>query len=163
MLTFSSHVAIATTYYLETSLLRSSVDLWETSCEGIKDMANMVWAITFQIISPAISIKSQFLQEAILTLSMEDPKPIVILELPGTWAESQHNATVENLARELIAEIEAMAKEKYMETGYNYLNYAWAGQEVYTGQWKQRLQEVSKKYDPYQIFQKNVLGGFKLF
>ena len=45
------------------------------------------------------------------------------------------------------------------------MNYAWRGQMVIDGYGednKRFLKEVSEKYDPDGVFQKAVVGGFKL-
>lgn len=47
-----------------------------------------------------------------------------------------------------------------------YLNYADKGQEVIRGYGegnRKELRRVSKVYDPEGVFQKAVVGGFKLF
>ena len=91
-------------------------------------------------------------------------KPIVIAQLTGTWKDARDTAELEAVAERLIGNVERAAEEEGMQTGYLYLNYAHPGQNVFgEGERKQRLQEVSRKYDPEGIFQRCVTGGFKLF
>ncbi|KAL9023593.1 MAG: hypothetical protein Q9196_007104 [Gyalolechia fulgens] len=106
---------------------------------------------------------SPFLQDAIPTLSA-DTKSVVVALLTGTWEDPRDTAALEGVAMQLIDGIETAAQESDLQTGYLYLNYAHAGQNVFgEGKRKAWLQQMSKKYDPEGIFQRCVPGGFKLF
>lgn len=66
----------------------------------------------------------------------------------------------------LIANIEVQAKAQQLYLPFKYLNYAASFQDPMTGYGstiKERLQNISRKYDPKGFFQTNVPGGFKLF
>ena len=154
---------IATTYYLHLPLLHQTYNLWQRSCDAVREYKGIVWSMSFQPIVPVIIARSPFLQEAIPTLS-PDPKPIVVAQLTGTWKDSKDTAAIEAIALALISDIDTAARTDDLQTGYIYLNYAHAGQNVF-GQGKRRewLQEMSKRYDPEGIFQRCVPGGFKLF
>lgn len=63
----------------------------------------------------------------------------------------------------------ATVRQKAVDMGlgedFLYLNDASADQKIMEGYGKEnlnRLQRVSRKYDPEQVFQKQVTGGFKL-
>ena len=158
-----SQIMISTTYYLHLPLLHRTYDLWQGSCDTVRDCAGIVWSMSFQPIVPTIVARSPFLQEVIPTLST-DSKPIVVAQLTGTWKHSKDTAAIEAVAMKLIDDIDIAARTDDMQTGYIYLNYAHSGQSVFGGgRRKQWLQEMSKKYDPKGIFQKCVPGGFKLF
>ena len=158
-----SQIMISTTYYLHLPLLHRTYDLWQGSCDGVRDCAGIVWSMSFQPIVPTIIARSPFLQEAIPTLST-DTRPIVVAQLTGTWKDSKDTAAIEAVATKLINDIDIAARTDRMQTGYVYLNYAHSGQHVFGGgRRKQWLQEMSTKYDPEGIFQQCVPGGFKLF
>ena len=154
---------IATTYYLHLPLLHQTYDLWQRSCDAVRDYEGIVWSMSFQPIVPAIIARSPFLQEAIPTLST-DSKPIVVAQLTGTWKDLKDTAAIEAVALTLINDIDVAARKNDMQTGYIYLNYAHAGQNVFgEGRRREWLQEMSRHYDPEGIFQRCVPGGFKLF
>lgn len=64
-----------------------------------------------------------------------------------------------------LATIRQKAVDMGLGEGFLYLNDASADQKVMESYGKQnlkRLQRVSREYDPEQVFQKQVTGGFKL-
>ena len=154
---------IATTYYLDLPLLHHTYDLWQRSYDSVHKCAGIMWSMSFQLITPTMISRSPFLQEAIPTLSA-NTKPILVAQLCGTWKESKDTATIEAIGAKLINDIDLTAKNDNKQTGYIYLNYAHAGQNVFgEGRRKGWLQEISRKYDPEGIFQRCVTGGIKLF
>lgn len=154
---------IATTYYLQLPLLHHTYDLWQESCDAVRNFPGIVWSISLQPITPIVIARSQFLQEVVPTLSA-NPKPIILAQLTGTWKDSKDSVTIEATALKLIDDIDLAARTAHMQTGYIYLNYAHAGQNVFgDGKRKEWLQKVSRKYDPDGIFQRCVPGGFKIF
>ncbi|KAL8651007.1 MAG: hypothetical protein Q9210_003490 [Variospora velana] len=157
-------IMIATTYYLHLPLLHRTYHLWQDSCDSVRHCTGIVWSVTLQPITPTIIAHSPFLQEAIPDLARNSNKTVVVAQLTGTWKDSEDTAAVEATALKLIDSIDREARAVEMETGYIYLNYAHAGQNVFgEGQRKEGLREISRKYDPEGIFQRAVPGGFKLF
>lgn len=156
-------IMIATTYYLHLPLLHQTHNLWQSSCDLVRNFTGIVWSMSLHPITPSIITKSSFLQEAIPTLS-SDTQPIVVAQLTGTWKDPKDTAAIEAVALKLINDIDEAARIEGLQTGYIYLNYAHAGQNVFgEGDRKKWLQDVSRKYDPEGIFQRCVPGGFKLF
>jgi hypothetical protein len=154
---------ISTTYYLSLPLLHRTFELYQASCDKVRDYAGIVWSLTFHPVAPGVISKSPFLQSAISTLS-SPPQPMVIAQITGTWKDEKDTKTIEETAVQLISDVESAAREDGMQTGYVYLNYAHSGQKVYgEGDRLQRLRDISKRYDPDGIFQRCVPGGFKLF
>ena len=158
-----SQIMIATTYYLHLPLLHHTYDIWQRSCDSVRAYSGIVWSLSFQPIVPLVIAQSPFLQDAIPTLS-GDTRPIVVAQLTGTWKDSKDTAAIEAIGLKIINDIDVAARTDNMQTGYIYLNYAHAGQNVFgEGRRKEWLQEVSRVYDPEGIFQRCVPGGFKLF
>jgi hypothetical protein len=154
---------ISTTYYLSLPLLHRTFELYQATCEKVRNYTGIVWSLTFHPVVPAVISKSPFLQSAIPTLSIP-PKPIIIAQITGTWKDEKDTAAIEETAVQLISDVDSAAREEGMQTGYVYLNYAHSGQKVFgEGDRLRRLQDVSKRYDPDGIFQRCVPGGFKLF
>ncbi|KAL8718429.1 MAG: hypothetical protein Q9225_004428 [Loekoesia sp. 1 TL-2023] len=156
-------IMIATTSYIDLPLLYHTYDLWHNSCESVKNYAGIVWSMSFQLISPTVIAHSPFLQDVIPTLSTHS-ESIVVAQLTGTWKNPNDTAALEAIAIKLIDDIEIATQKNGLETGYLYLNYAHAGQNVFgEGERKAWLRKMSRKYDPEGIFQYCVPGGFKLF
>ena len=86
--------------------------------------------------------------------------------LGSSWTEAADDGLVNETASKFIADVETLAREKGVYHRFVYLDYADKTQNPIDGYGeanKQRLQAVSKKYDPQGLFQKGVPGGFKLF
>ena len=69
-------------------------------------------------------------------------------------------------ARNSIARIEALAKEMGVYHPFIYQNYAAKGQNVFGGykpENRERLQKISKKYDPRGTFTRLQPGYFNLW
>jgi hypothetical protein len=65
----------------------------------------------------------------------------------------------------MFTKANAFAKSKGTLNDFEYLNYAYKTQSPITGYGADnvaKLKAASQKYDPFQIFQKFVPGGFKL-
>ena len=85
--------------------------------------------------------------------------------LSATWNDPGDDARIQAASDALLGGIERGAKAQGTFVGYKDLNHAGAYQKPIDGYGaasKARLQAVSKKYDPYGIFQTAVPGGFKL-
>lgn len=75
------------------------------------------------------------------------------------------DVAVTNAVRDLFAQADAYASSKGALNSYIYLNYAYKTQRPIDGYGAAsvlNLKAVSYKYDPEQVFQKLVPGGFKL-
>ena len=119
--------------------------------------------MSFQPIVPAIITRSPFLQEAIPALSTHS-KPIVVAQLTGTWKDPKDTAAIEAVALTLINDLDIAARKNDMQTGYIFLNYAHAGQNVFSERRRRDwLQEVSRRYDSEGILQRCVPGCYKLY
>lgn len=82
------------------------------------------------------------------------------------WALETDDGFMISTAKNFTADIEAKAKEMGLSEDFLYLNDASSDQLVIKGYGEEnmkKLQKVSKKYDPKQVFQKRVTGGFKLW
>lgn len=78
-------------------------------------------------------------------------------------------AELEDKAREHLVSYRETVRQRSLETGtdvdFAYINYADKTQDPITTYGKENvafLQEVSAKYDPEQVLQTRVPGGFKL-
>lgn len=90
----------------------------------------------------------------------------VLCLVSATWDNAADDDLIATTAKDLNNQIIAAAKAAGLWNKWIYLNYADASQDPISGYGPAnaaKLRAVSKKYDPGQVFQKNVPGGFKLF
>lgn len=95
-----------------------------------------------------------------------DQHDVVMGLLTLVWSEETDDSTIEKAVEDIAEAQKSELSKQDLLLPFIYLNYADGTQDVF-GSWgvKQKafLQQVSKKYDPYGVFQKQVPGGFKLF
>jgi hypothetical protein len=81
------------------------------------------------------------------------------------WTGADYNDIVNKWAEDTTNAINAATKAAGLFDAFNYMGDAAGFQEVYPGYGaanQQKLLEVSRKYDPFRLFQKLLPGGFKI-
>ncbi|KAL8932158.1 MAG: hypothetical protein Q9216_006943 [Gyalolechia sp. 2 TL-2023] len=89
----------------------------------------------------------------------------VFFLLDLAWAGAQNDAKIYRVADEVIARLQKYARGVNGLKEFQYLNYASQSQDPLGSYGPEALNQIktaSKKYDPAQVFQKLVPGGFKL-
>lgn len=100
-----------------------------------------------------------------LSISSREDTLIVVI-LSATWSDAADTATVEEAADNLLRDIRTATRKAGTLNSYIDLNHASKDQDPIAGYGSavnERLRAVSKKYDPKQVFQRAVPGGFKIF
>ncbi|KAJ5948699.1 FAD binding domain protein [Penicillium verhagenii] len=90
---------------------------------------------------------------------------LVVISFSLRWDRAEDDNLVFNMARDIVARIDAVAKEKGTGHPYRYLNYCASWQRPLEGYGENNLQfitDVSGTYDPDGLFQRGCQGGFKL-
>lgn len=93
-------------------------------------------------------------------------KDEVVTVLTGAYTHPEDDEVVQAGMESIVAAQKAILEERGLLIPYQYLNYADIYQDPigsYGDDVKARLQDVSKRYDPKGVFQKQVPGGFKVF
>ena len=88
------------------------------------------------------------------------------LDLTVQWSDASDDASVNNATQCLLRQGIEYAKQENLYKKYIYLNYAIEPQDPIAGYGNENrefLRKTSRKYDPQQVFQKLVPGGFKLY
>lgn len=91
--------------------------------------------------------------------------PYFILNFIAAWKDAADGPKFLRVINEIIRIIKAEAKKRGLDNDFVYLNYASEYQDPigsYGAANKARLQSASKKYDPAQVFQVLMPGGFKV-
>jgi hypothetical protein len=82
-----------------------------------------------------------------------------------TWENASDDATFYKASRACVAEIKAAGAKLGVNIPYMYMNYADEPQDVLGGYGSAnvaKMLKASAKYDPNQVFQNLVPGGWKL-
>ncbi len=104
-----------------------------------------------------LSLDSDFF---LLTTSVSKVTNLAIM-----WSSQIDDERIAAAANRIIDKAVATAKSMSLDFRYIYQNYASLNQDVFAGYGqvnKQRLIEISQRYDPQQVFQKLQPGYFKL-
>lgn len=91
---------------------------------------------------------------------------IVLIVLSISWNDSADDIAMDSCASSFVEQVERLAGSRGMLHRWKYLNYAAQWQDPIAGYGhanKEKLRAASRKYDPDQIFQKQVPGGYKLY
>ncbi|KAM0351084.1 hypothetical protein ACHAPU_002866 [Fusarium lateritium] len=91
--------------------------------------------------------------------------PLMIVQLSTSWEDAELDDAIENSSRELIAEVEKIAKKRGLDHGYVYMNYAGSTQRVQKSYGKKslrKLKKVAEKWDPEEKLKSLWKGYFKL-
>lgn len=90
---------------------------------------------------------------------------MVVYLLYITWDDPAYDTILTDAAFATLAEIEKKSYESKTDNPHIYLNYAGEFQDVLKGYGAvsiATMKTLSKKYDPKQMFQKLVPGGYKV-
>ena len=153
------------TYGNNAALLLQVYDIADSVLQPIKGVLGLRYSLSYQ---PVPSIITSFAAKSggnPLGLDPSDGNNILVL-ITISWLLPGDDAAVRAQAQSLFRQGNALAQGMGLLNDWKYLNYAAEWQDPIAGYGaanKAKLQAASKKYDPAQIFQKQVPGGFKLF
>ena len=88
-----------------------------------------------------------------------------VILLSALWPDSRFDEVVEKTAEKMTEDIACIADDLGLLHEFQYINYADPRQDPigsYGTENVEYLRQVSKKYDPNGVWQKQVPGGFKL-
>jgi hypothetical protein len=93
-------------------------------------------------------------------------KDLVFLQLIFYYGDVSVTKPLNDALQSWIGKFDALAEEEGVKQEFIYLNFAAWFQDPLRAFGKEqfeKLRKVSKKYDPKGFFQKQLVGGFKLF
>lgn len=140
-------------------------DLANQTVQGIQDTEKLLFSLSFQPLPQTVIGYGDANGENSLGLGREDGDLVNVL-LSIQWGKASDDDAINKTARDLFATAEAASKAIGTYNPYLYLNYAADFQNPIAGYGVanvDNLKKVGKKYDPRQLFQKHIPGGFKLF
>jgi hypothetical protein len=144
-------------------MLTATFNAWNNSVVALANATGFQYRILSEPI-PQIAYKKAAAGTNSLGVS-DDQGGLVIVGVAMGWMSPSDDALMNQVAKDLIAEIDRQAKELGQHFDLIYLNYASPWQDVissYGVESVAKLEAVSQKYDPNGVFQKKVPGGYKL-
>lgn len=149
----------------DAATLKAASNTYTTAISTITSVTDLLGSLTLQPY-PLSLLKAQApLGGNVLGL---DPStgPLVSILLLTYWSDPKDDARVYSTMRSVINKINADASARKTLVPFKFMNYAVKEDDVissYGAVNKGKLQKVSRKYDPFGLFQNGVPGGFKLF
>ena len=95
----------------------------------------------------------------------DESRPLLLYLLSATWQNSEDDDAVYSSALNLLQMTERRAEAMGKLHPFRYIGYADRSQKPLIGYGEAKvrfMRQVSKRYDPAQVFQRSVPGGFKL-
>ncbi|KAI0154888.1 FAD-binding domain-containing protein [Xylariaceae sp. FL1272] len=168
--TLADEAAIAQkyqTFYTSTYAASSEllVALFIVANETIYSMdipADVTWSITFEPFPTVFSKRGE--GENVLGTSEAEGNAVILLA-GASWTEPSSSQVGQNLAPIIVKAMDDVAAKAGGLHRFKYMNYADPNQKVFESYGEANakfLKDISRKYDPKQVFQKQVPGGFKL-
>ena len=156
---------VTNTFRNDLSFLNSVYAMFKSIATRLSTIPGLVFSLTVQPIPTATTSKSADLGGNSLGLDPSSDGALVLCLLSATWDAPNDDAQIASIVKTLNTQIIGAAKAKSLFNEWVYLNYAADFQDPmggYGSTIRSRFKAVSQKYDPLQVFQKNVPGGFKL-
>lgn len=143
--------------------LKATYVRFNESLQAIEKTAGIIWSLTLEPLPP--QLYARHAKDNALGLQSRK-KPLVVVLLSASWTDETDDATIEQAARKLSADLEQDARKLNAFDPFLYYNYAAPWQnpiESYGAENVKRLRGIAKSVDPNGVFQKQVPGGFKLW
>ncbi|KFY50447.1 hypothetical protein V495_00247 [Pseudogymnoascus sp. VKM F-4514 (FW-929)] len=135
-----------------------------TSLQPVIDVEDLVWSLSLQPLPTQITKWGDINGGNSLGLH-ESSGNLVLALISASWPNPSDEEAVTKALVGAFDKANAFAEKKGTLNSYEYLNYAHKTQTPITGYGAEnvaKLKAASKQYDPHQVFQKWVPGGFKL-
>ena len=107
-----------------------------------------------------------FGQATLIKLTRTNLSSFEVMLLSSSWSNAASTGEVQYTARHVMALLESQAERNGLLGRFQYLNYAAPYQDPFKSYGKDNLaflRKVSREYDPENVFQEQVPGGFKLW
>lgn len=152
------------TYKLDRTLAAYIANTFIEEIEPVKHAVGLVPSAVMQIITTDMLTHMEKNGGNALGLSASDG-PLMLLNVAIMWANPADDEAIMKASSNMVSKTVAKAEEMGLCSDYLYMNYASQFQDVVTSYGHEnhaRLRDISKKYDPEQVFQKLQPGYFKI-
>ena len=160
----SRELFVTATFENNATMQEKFFDLANQTVQTIQNAENLVFSLSFQPLPQLVIGYGASNGGNSLGLGPEDGDLVNVL-LTIQWGQASDDTAINNAAQDLFTQAEAASKSFNTYNPYLYLNYAAKFQNPIAGYGAAsvaNLKAVSKKYDPGQLFQTQLPGGFKL-
>jgi FAD/FMN-containing dehydrogenase len=137
-----------------------TVDLYKT----VRQVQDMEWLFAYEPLPHMFSEHSMSRGGNILGLNRTQDD-LILMQLAPRWKSTSDDKVMQNTAKQWVKQVKNYTESVGKASDYLYLNYADGFQDpiaAYGDENVRFLQGVSKKYDRNGVFQKAVMGGFKI-
>lgn len=152
------------TFWISKEMLQAILQIYMEEVEPLKQFEAIVPALIYQPITTDVLARFQRNGGNCMGLGAGE-EPLLNINLSFMWKDEADDEAVIRAARSSINRMVEKSKELGVEHRYLYQNYASGEQDVMGGYGEEnraKLKEISKKYDPDQVFQVLQPGYFKL-
>lgn len=147
--------------------LHALYDAFSSSTASIAHVPGISWSLTLEPIPQAFLLASVSQGYNVLGLPTKPcGNALVLCDSSFTWSNDNDTATVRNARTKLLNDIIESAKQLGTYNHWVDVNHADFTQDPISSfrpASRAFLQGVSRNYDPTQVFQNQVPGGFKVF
>lgn len=149
------------TFYNDLALMHEVFALWNSTYPPLASIKGLSFSFSLEPLPRAILDKTG---NDMLNLQ-DESEPLILYLLSATWQNSADDDAVYSSALNLLQTTERRAEAMKKLHPFQYIGYADRSQKPLAsyGEANMRfMRRVSQKYDPAQVFQRSVPGGFKL-
>lgn len=161
----SRETFVTATYKNNAAMQAKFFDLANATVQSIQNVQTLTFSLSFQPEPEPVLVPLSNAQGGnSLGLTASDGDLVNVL-LTIQWSQPSDDAAIKAAAQSLFSQAETFSKANGFYNPYLYLNYAAEWQDPLAGYGQDSLnflKQVSRRYDPRQLFQKQVPGGFKL-
>ncbi|KAF3055857.1 Bifunctional solanapyrone synthase [Daldinia childiae] len=143
--------------------LLAAAEIYSKAIEHLKPVEGITLCLTLDGYPNSVLRKTEELGGNVLGLNAGDS--LISVLLLTYWKNKEGDENIILVLQKALGDIEKDAERRGQIVPYVYLNYTSSFQDPFTlyGEENKRfLQEVSRRYDPYGLFQNSFPGEFKL-
>lgn len=175
-------IFLTMTFNANETMYQASADISNAHLASIANTPGLIWSLLYQPIPTIVSKNyvaaggnmlglDRFSDNLIcknagaahILIGANNLPPVYLLYV--TWDDPAYDTILTHAAYATVAEIEAKSCELGTDNPYIYLNYAGQYQDPLAGYGDtnvDKMKALSQKYDPAQVFQNLVPGGYKV-
>ncbi|KAI1402647.1 hypothetical protein F4819DRAFT_495927 [Hypoxylon fuscum] len=158
-------VYMNTTVKADVATLQAASEIYEAALEPLKSCEGIIASMTLQ--PYPVSLLRRSAAQGGNVLGLEPALgPLVNILFLTYWESKNDDHKILSTLREALDKVDSDAETRGTSVAHKYLNYAATFQDPigsYGAENTEKLRRASEKFDPEGLFQKGVLGGWKLF
>jgi FAD/FMN-containing dehydrogenase len=153
------------TFHLNHEMLEDSFEIWNNSLSKVRNVPNIVYSWTLEPLPASMLAKSAASAGGNVFGLPSNNQTLILGLLSASYTNPEDDGLILATTDQVTADIEARASTLGILEKWKYAGYAGRRQRVIESYGSKNvafLRSVSRKYDPLQLFQKALPGGYKL-